>query len=197
MYERQKPIQRAKYRAAHPLSVYNLNTRTCSKCGTEKPLTSEFYTPRKRTHVPGFRTDCRDCQKEWRRPWEHDRYKTNLKHKLNRRIGNAIRWNLVGGKGRRCWLDLMEWSIDDLIRHITKQFKPSMTWENYGTIWHIDHKIPVAAFNFMAPEDIDFKRCWALKNLQPLLAHENLIKGDNLIRPFQPSLLIMEEICQP
>jgi hypothetical protein len=62
-----------------------------------------------------------------------------------------------------------------------------MTWENYGD-WHIDHKIPVSAFNFSKASDIDFKRCWKLSNLQPLWAAQNVSKGNKLERPFQPSL---------
>ena len=33
--------------------------------------------------------------------------------------------------------------IHELVEHIEKQFKPNMSWENYGTLWHIDHKIPL------------------------------------------------------
>ena len=45
-------------------------------------------------------------------------------------------------------------------------------------------------FTYETPEDIDFKRCWALKNLQPLEAKENLRKQAKLDKPFQPSLLV-------
>jgi hypothetical protein len=69
-----------------------------------------------------------------------------------------------------------------------KLFKPGMTWENYGTYWHIDHKVPVVVHNFNRPEDIDFRLCWALRNLQPLEALENMKKQDKLDKPFQPSL---------
>jgi hypothetical protein len=63
-----------------------------------------------------------------------------------------------------------------------------MSWDNYGSYWHIDHEIPVKAFNFKTPADIDFKRCWALKNLRPLSAFHNKSKGAKVDRPFQPSL---------
>jgi hypothetical protein len=65
-----------------------------------------------------------------------------------------------------------------------------MSWENHGTVWHIDHIIPKSVFNYTDAEHIDFKRCWALKNLQPLWAGENMSKGDSLVKPFQPSLAI-------
>lgn len=38
-------------------------------------------------------------------------------------------------------------------------------------------------------DNVDFKRCWALKNLQLLPASENVLKGARLDRPFQPSLI--------
>ncbi|GAH87691.1 unnamed protein product, partial [marine sediment metagenome] len=76
-----------------------------------------------------------------------------------------------------------------LVRHLKKQFQPGMTWENYGE-WHMDHKVPVSAFNFSSSDHIDFKRCWALKNLQPMWATENHIKKNKLAKPFQPSLLL-------
>jgi len=40
------------------------------------------------------------------------------------------------------------------------------------------------------PEDIDFKICWSLKNLQPLEASKNMSKRDKIERPFQPALAI-------
>jgi hypothetical protein len=64
-----------------------------------------------------------------------------------------------------------------------------MSWENYGE-WQIDHIIPLAAFNYETPFDMDFQRAWSLSNLQPLWALENMSKGDKLSKPFQPSLAL-------
>jgi hypothetical protein len=52
------------------------------------------------------------------------------------------------------------------------------------------NKIPIAVFNYEKPEDIDFRLCWSLKNLQPLEKIENIKKKDKLEKPFQPSLKI-------
>lgn len=52
---------------------------------------------------------------------------------------------------------------------------------------HIDHIIPITAFNFDTPDDIDFRKCWALKNLQLLPEKENREKRDKIEGPFQPS----------
>jgi len=45
-------------------------------------------------------------------------------------------------------------------------------------------------FNFTNPDHMDFKKCWALKNLQPMWAKDNIIKGAKLDKHFQPSLLL-------
>lgn len=87
------------------------------------------------------------------------------------------------------WETLVPYTISELIKHLEKQFKPGMSWDNYGK-WHIDHKVPKSKFNFSKPEHSDFQRCWALSNLQPMWARENLLKGAKLTKPFQPSLKI-------
>ena len=71
--------------------------------------------------------------------------------------------------------------------HLEVRFQPGMSWDNYGE-WHIDHIVPLAAFNYETPDDLDFGRAWALENLQPLWAKENIRKWCRLERPFQPSL---------
>lgn len=109
--------------------------------------------------------------------------------RLNQRISNGMRQTLVrGSKGRQHWETLAGYNIAQLKRHLEKRFTPEMSWDNYGKYWHIDHKIPVAAFNFKTPDDLDFKRCWALKNLRPLEKFQNQSKGAKVDRPFQPSL---------
>ena len=106
------------------------------------------------------------------------KYNQRVSSTPNGRLNNNMRVGMneslqKGTKAGRHWETLVDFTIDQLKTHIEKLFKPGMTWENYGTAWHIDHKIPIAAFNFERPEDIDFRICWSLKNLQPLEASIN------------------------
>ena len=110
--------------------------------------------------------------------------------KLSRNVSFLIGDSLCNNKNNRHWEDLVGYTVDILKKHLEKRFKPEMTWENYGAYWHIDHKIPIAAFNFEKPEDLDFRRCWSLKNLQPLESKQNMSKGAKIDKPFQPSLSI-------
>jgi len=60
--------------------------------------------------------------------------------------------------------------------HLEGKFEKGMSWANYGK-WHIEHKIPIQAFNVTTIECEDFKKCWSLSNLQPMWAIENFKKG--------------------
>lgn len=115
--------------------------------------------------------------------------RSTLKGKLNMIITAGVYKSLHGTKNGRKWESLLGYNYEQLKKHLEKQFTDGMSWGNIG-LWHVDHKIPISAFNFEKPEDLDFKRCWTLKNLQPLWARENLRKNDKLSKPFQPSLTL-------
>jgi hypothetical protein len=141
--------------------------------------------------------------KEINRRWRLSHPENVKRHSINAntkklstphgRLANSLRcgigFSLKGNKNGLHWESLAGYTLEQLQKHLGKQFLPGMTWNNYGE-WHVDHKIPIAAFNFEKPEDLDFKRCWALSNLQPLWATENMKKGSSTNKPFQPSLLL-------
>jgi len=111
--------------------------------------------------------------------------------KLNGNVSRQMRKSLQSdSKAGRHWEELVDFTVDQLKRHLEKLFSPEMNWGNYGTVWEIDHKVPIAAFNFEHPGDIDFRLCWSLRNLQPLEASKNMSKGARVERPFQPSLAL-------
>lgn len=100
------------------------------------------------------------------------------KGNLDHRMEVAIRRNLKGMKKGRRWEKLVGYTVEELKRHLEKQFKDGMNWELFTqSKIHIDHKIPKSFFKFNSYNDPEFKECWALKNLQPLWESENLSKG--------------------
>lgn len=101
----------------------------------------------------------------------------------------VIRGLKKGAKSGRKTFEILGYTPEDLRNHLDKLFLPGMSWENYGE-WHIDHVIPLSAFNYETPDDIDFRRAWALSNLQPLWAFDNISKHAKITEPFQPSLLL-------
>ena len=69
-------------------------------------------------------------------------------------------------------------SVETVIKHIEKQFKNGMTWNNHGE-WHLDHIKPCASFDLTCP--VQQLACFNYKNLQPLEAFENMSKGAKII----------------
>lgn len=113
------------------------------------------------------------------------------KRRLHERISARVRQSLRGDKYRRSWEALVGYTLAELHWHLDRTMPAGFTWDDFAAgDLHVDHIIPVAAFNFTKAEDIDFKRCWALSNLRLLPAQENLAKKATLSAPFQPSLAI-------
>lgn len=133
----------------------------------------------------------RSKEREYARKRNNERRKTEPIYKLSCNMSKAIRTALKGNKNGWHWETLIGYTVTDLKKHIKKKFTKGMTWELFlkGKI-EIDHKIPISAFNFSKPEHTDFKKCFSLKNLQPLWAKDNRSKGAKLEKPFQPSLLL-------
>lgn len=98
------------------------------------------------------------------------------KNKLNLLVQTAVRNLMVGIQKTSKYLKYLPFTIKELRVHMENQFDDWMSWENYG-LWHIDHIRPVASFEFTSMEDEDFKKCWALENLQPLKDTENMRKN--------------------
>ena len=93
--------------------------------------------------------------------------------RLNSNISRRIRQSIASGKQNSSWQEVLGFSLNKLKAHLEIQFSEGMSWDNYGE-WHIDHIKPIAFFCFNNITDQDFKDCWALQNLRPLWASENV-----------------------
>jgi len=119
--------------------------------------------------------------------------KNNLKANPNHKISGEILKSIKRNKDGWHWENLVGYSLNDLIKQLKKTMPKGYTWKDYmqGKL-HVDHKIPISAFNYDNPKHIDFKRCWALNNLRLLPAKENLTKRNRLYKPFQPALKLLK-----
>lgn len=69
---------------------------------------------------------------------------------LNTRISNGVRDSLVRVKKQgHQWKSMVDFTVEQLQKHLEKKFTKGMSWDLFlkGEI-HIDHKIPISAFNF-------------------------------------------------
>jgi len=107
-----------------------------------------------------------------------ERRKTDICFRLicniRSRLCSAIKRNQKSGSAVK---DL-GCSVKFLKKYLESQFKPDMSWENYGKCWHIDHIIPLSSFDLTNREEL-LKACH-YTNLQPLWAEENLSKSNKI-----------------
>lgn len=106
------------------------------------------------------------------------RYNTDLNFRLRTICREMVRRMFDSVDENKCGTisDALGYTPKQLKEHIEKQFKPGMTWDNYGE-WHIDHIIPISSAKSLA-EGLYLSR---LDNLQPLWAEENLSKGNKVL----------------
>ncbi|UCC19348.1 MAG: hypothetical protein JSV62_14785, partial [Promethearchaeota archaeon] len=111
--------------------------------------------------------------KERRKTEPFFRMKLSLRGRLNSFVYRGKAKKLVSNNK----LIGCDWNFFKI--YIEKQFRPGMTWKNYGK-WHIDHIKPMTSFDLLKLED-QYK-CCNYKNLQPLWAWENRRKSNKLIQ---------------
>jgi hypothetical protein len=111
--------------------------------------------------------------------------KTRALLNLRSRLKEIMRELRQQIKGKR---KLIGCSIEHFTSHIESKFQRGMSWENYGTRWHIDHIMPVSKFDHTIPAHV--RQCWHYTNLQPLWAEDNLAKSDKIDMDIQLSLTI-------
>jgi hypothetical protein len=84
---------------------------------------------------------------------------------------------LVVIKSKRT-LEYLSCDIPTYRAYLEAKFKPDMTWDNYGTLWHIDHIIPIT---YGAPTIEEVAARLHYTNTQPMYASDNIAKGNRYI----------------
>ena len=111
-----------------------------------------------------------------------------IKEKIDREIFSYFHQLIKKNRTNEYYEDILGYSNIEFKTRFNKLFKKGMSWANHGE-WHIDHIIPRSVFGFKTIDDVDFRRCWKLNNLQPLWREENLIKKNTILVDFQHSFV--------
>jgi hypothetical protein len=74
--------------------------------------------------------------------------------------------------------DLLGCDSKTLKEHFEHLFKPDMSWDNYNTIWHIDHVYPLSKVNWDNSNEVSYACNY--KNLIPQYKEINWSKGAKL-----------------
>lgn len=121
-----------------------------------------------------------EAGRAWMRNWSNLRNRENLRVRLEKNLRTRI-WFALQAKNCRSEnvLRLLGCSVENFKKHIESQFLPGWTWENWGTVWEIDHKKPCASFDLSSPSQRE--ACFHFSNQRPLSIFENRSKGSKIL----------------
>lgn len=137
----------------------------------------------------------KDSIKKYHKNYSQIRRDTDPSFRLRQIVSTAIYKGLIAlgnNKNGNSILEYLPYSIEELKKWLEKQFEPWMNWDNYGKFvsktwddndqltwkWNIDHIIPQSILPYTSMEDDNFKKCWALENLRPYSAKQNIVDGN-------------------
>lgn len=111
--------------------------------------------------------------------YQNARYRDDPTYRLralvSTRINSVLRKAKRGLRKSTQTLELLGCTVTDFMAHLEARFAEGMTWDNHGTAWHVDHVVPVAAFDLSTEEGQ--RAAFHHTNCQPLWAADNLSKG--------------------
>jgi len=119
------------------------------------------------------------------KPRRNQRNKERRKNDINYRITMNARCRIYdilnqNGLSTDRKIELLGTDIAMYTEWLEYQFCDGMTWDNYGTYWHIDHVRPCASFKFASIDDPCIFECFNWKNTRPMIAADNISKGDKI-----------------
>lgn len=110
------------------------------------------------------------------------------KNNISIRLRDSFRNRLLQGiSKKKSTLEYIDTTIETVMEWLESNFKEDMNWENYGSLWNIDHIIPLNVFNLKEDEDIFI--CFNWRNLYPMYCSQNIAKSDKLL----PYLIFRQE----
>ena len=136
----------------------------------------------------------KEYRKQYVRPIRKRRRNPSISDKIRSNISRSISKMIVANNGKKndSIINYLSFTFKQLKSHLESQFEPWMNWSNYGkydsTIhvdsdvstwkWQIDHIIPHSRFKYCSMDSEEFRQCWALTNLRPLNAKQNITEGN-------------------
>lgn len=150
---------------------------TCKVCRLEQKKdyyikNSDLIKQKRKNYYYNNKDKVRASESKYRKK----RREIDNEFKLLCNIRNHINQFLRSGKINKT-IQYLGCSVKELKNHLESNFKPGMTWENYGRNgWHIDHIFPLSKVDMTCKTEI--KNALNYKNLQPLWALENLKKSN-------------------
>jgi hypothetical protein len=117
---------------------------------------------------------------------QRKKYRQTFFYKVSQNLRKRTKYGLGSGEGYNELLGCTYEFLNEWFQFIFNlDFQDEMTFDNYGSVWEMDHVKPVSSFNLKNQDEIN--QCFNWKNLSPLLSTKNrrknrYIKNINLIQ---------------
>ena len=158
------------------VSRYRKDTK--AKIEYQKKYT-EINRERIRSYKKEYYDENKDSIREYKREYQNLRRKNDtifkLKYIVSRMIRRSLNIRRIPKKSKAA--DILGCDILSFRSHLENLFTEEMTWENYGKVWDIDHRIPLST----AKSEAEVIKLNHYTNLQPLNSFINrVIKKDKI-----------------
>lgn len=150
-------LKNAEYRAAHKAAIDGQRREYRARTRDHIARKNKEYLPNKKRKM-----------KERRLTDDNFRLAEVLRskvHKLVRGLPTSYR-------------SLLGMDLDTFKAWLAFQFDRGMTWDNYGSVWQIDHVLPMSRFDLTKP--LEREICFGWTNLQPLRVQDNRQKSNTI-----------------
>ena len=168
----------------------NKRTKLCSSCKKLRQLNRcKQYKKNNETKISEYNKKYKDENKEAikeynkqyniknrddiqvRQTAQHkERRKTDMRYKMSVVLRNRLKKFVT--RASVSMRDLVGCDLSYFVEWIQYNFTTEMTWENHGSVWHIDHVLLCSLFDLNNYEER--KICFNWKNMRPLLASKNM-----------------------
>src|ERR1043165_3992977 len=160
-------------------------TKVCTQCKLEKSV-NEFY--KDITQKSGYCPCCKKCRNKRNNVYSKARRQYDPEFKLLKNLRSRL-WEALKGKSKsQTTRQVIGVDIEIFRKWIYFQLEEGMTKENYGSVWHLDHVIPLASFNLLDQDELYKAMIW--QNLRPLTPFKNMQKSNKV----DQWLYVMQEV---
>lgn len=171
---------------------------------TEKiKLYSKKWALENKTRDKINRTKYTEAHKNEKKAYDKEYRQNRSEYDIFYRLKKSISWHISNmlkscgsSKHGESILKYLPCTIEDLKLHLESQFESWMNWKNRGSYveklwddndistwkWQLDHIVPHSDLPYDSMLSDNFKKCWALCNLRPLSAKQNVLDGVKRIR---------------
>lgn len=99
------------------------------------------------------------------------RTKTDPNFKLAKTLRNRYLGVLKRNRLSESSLEILGCSVECFKQWLEFRFLDDMSFENHGTVWDLDHVVPICKFELQNEEEI--RKCFHWTNFQPLYSSQN------------------------